>query len=358
MKPLRLALAVFLAGGCATKIAQNYPSRETALARTYVHNLGFKGLFASEVTQSVSTRADMRRSEDQFGFTGFVMKHLAKTRDTARIWRVDKKLLWDLDIPAKTYTECPLSGCASPAKAPADRPAASAPQERARKKPSCRLTLAKNTFSVKATAQTRVVNGFDTKEYQISWDVVAQDQDKNKTTSTVDIDVWTTPEDDPRIKAVQAVDREFESALRIQRPEESRMAKVVPADALKVLEMQFIRDFGAEQRASLLNAGKELGKIHGYPISTTLNWYLDGTACQAVSPEPEKKEESPSGLDLSHGFSGLLGGAAQKGAEDKVRDMSAKPVFGFVQEVQEMKMDQASDGLFVVPPDFKLVDRR
>jgi hypothetical protein len=359
-----LFAAVVLAGGCATtKVAQNYPAHDTALVRTYTHNLGFKGFFASEGTQSVSTRAGMRRTEDQFQFSGFIMKHLAKAHDAAKIWRVDKNLLWELDLAAKTYTECPLSGCVSPVKAPT-RPPEQAParQERPQKKPSCKLTLAKNTFSVKATGQSRSINGFDTKEYRVAWDVVAQDKDKNKDTSSLAIEVWTTPEDDPRITAVRAVDRKFEAALHAQKPEASGMNKIVPTDALKILEMEFMNDFSAEQRASMLNAGKELSKIHGFPISTTLNWFLDGNACQAAPPPQEKKPESSSGLDLSHGLGGLLGSAAgnaaQKGAENQAAGMSGKPVFGFVQEVKEMKVDQASDGLFVPPSDFKPVGRR
>lgn len=360
MKLIIFAVAAVALAGCAgNQVVQNYPTHQTAVVRTYVHNLGFKGLFASEGTQAVSTRADMRRTEDQFQFSGFVMKHLAKAHDAAKIWRVDKNLLWELDIAGRTYTECPLSGCVSPHKPPTEREPA---PERPQKKPSCKLTLAKNSFTVKATGQARAINGFDTKEYQIVWDVVAQDKDKNKDTSSLTIALWTTPEDDPRIKAVRAVDRQFEAALHAQRPEESGMSKAVPSEALKILELEFMNNFSADQRASMMNAAKELSKIRGYPISTTLNWYLDGNACQAAPPPQEKHESSSQGLDFSRGLGGLMGsaasGAAQKGVENQAQGMAGKPVFGFVQEVKEMKVAQASDGLFVPPPDFKLVGRR
>lgn len=359
MRMPALAAAVLL-GGCATNVAPSYPTRETAVLRTYVHNLGFKGLFASEGTRTVSTRADMRREEDQFQFSGFVMKRLAKARDAARIWRVDKNLRWDLDIPGKTYVECALSGCASPRRAPTREPEAAPAQERPQGRPSCALTLVKNRFSVKATGQSRVIGGFDTKEYQVAWDVVAQDPDKRKDTSSLTVDIWTTPEDDPRIKAVRAVDARFEAAMRAQRPEESRMGKVVPPEALKIVETEFLSSFGPEQRASVALAARELGKIRGYPISTVLSWSLDGDACRAAAPE--KGAGAAPGLDLAHGFGGLLGSAtglaARKGAESQARDMAGKPVFGYVQEVRELGVDQASDGLFVPPPGFKLVDRR
>jgi hypothetical protein len=358
VKTIISAVAAAFLGGCATPIAQTYPTHDTATVRTYVHNLGFKGLFASEGARSVSTRADMRRAEDQFEFSGFVMKHLAKARDGARIWRIDKNLLWDLDVAGKTYSECPLTGCVSPRQAPTSRPEQAPAQERPQQKPSCKMTLAKNSFSVKPTDQTRAINGFNTKEYLVSWDVVAQDKDKNKVVSTLTIEIWTTPEDDPRIKAVQAVDRRFEGALHAQKAE--GMGKIVPADALKIIEMEFMNNFSADQRSSLMGAAKELGKIRGYPISTVLNWYLDGSACEAASQE--KEASSSSGLDLTHGFGGLVGSAtgmaAHKGIENQAKGMAGKPVFGFVEEVREMSVDPASDGLFVPPPDFKLVGRR
>jgi hypothetical protein len=139
------------------------------------------------------------------------------------------------------------------------------------------------------------------------------------------------------------------------------MDKIIAAEALKILDMEFLNAFSADQRPSLMNAAKELGKIRGYPISTVVSWSLDGDACRPASSSQEKPAGASSGLDLAHGFGGLLGSvggmAARKGADDQARDMAGKPVFGFVQEVREMSVDQASDGLFVPPPNFKLVGR-
>lgn len=354
-------VAVLLAGCAGPKVATNYPKHETATVQTYVNNRGFKGLFASESTRTVSTRADMRRTEDEFAFSGFVMKHLAKARDGALIWRLDKNRLTDVDFAAKTYSECPLSGCPAPKREAApERPAESRP-EQPRKRPACKLTLTKNSFTVKATGQTRTINGFEAKGYAIAWDVVAQDKDKNKDVSTVSVSLWTTPEDDPRIKAVRAIERRFDAGLRSARAEETAMNKAIPADALKIIELEFMSNFSSDQRSALLNAGKELSKIHGLPVSTTLNWYLDGGACQAAPP-PQETQETAQGLDFSRGLGGLLGsaasGAAQKGVENQAKGMAGKPVFGFVEEIKKMDVEPASDGLFVPPPGFKLVTRR
>lgn len=350
MKIFILGAAALLAGCAGLPPAPSYPSHETAVVKTYVHNLGFKGLFASEMVRSVSTRADMRRAEDQFQFSGYVMKHLTKARDGARIWRVDKNLLWSLNLEAKTYTECPLTGCvAARREAAAAARKSSAPSPRA-SGPSCALTLVKNRFMVRSTGQTRQINGFSTKGYTLTWDIVAQDARKNKSTSSFRVDLWTTPENDPRLAAVRAVEGRFAAAISARRAQDSSEKTAIPTEALKIFETKFLSGFTAARRPSLAKASSELGKIHGYPISTTVNWYLDGNACQAA-PQAQSAAPAPDpGLNLGSVVGGLLG----TGAHAAVADAAPKPVFGFVEEVREMKVEPASDGLFVPTPGFKL----
>ena len=344
MKTILFAVVVLLSG-CAGEVLPDYPSHDTAVLKKYVHNLGFKGMFASEGVTETDTRADMRRVEDSFQFSGFMMKHLVKARDNAHIWRVDKNLQWQLNTVDKTYTECPLTGCPAPERTAQTRPDQPRPQ-RPESRPTCALTLVKNKVSVKATGETKDVNGFPTSGYQLVWEIVAQDPDKNKTSSTVKIDLWTTPESDARIKAVRAVDRRFEAALSSRQEEDSRDRKVIPVEALRIMEMQFMSGFSAAQHPTLMSAAKELSKIHGYPISTTVNWFLDGAVCRAAAA-PQAQGGAPGGLDLSRGRSGLMGG----GAAD---DGGPKPVFGFVEEIRELNVEPASDGLFVPPPSYKL----
>jgi hypothetical protein len=348
-------VVLVLLEACAGEVVPDYPTRDTAVVKNYVHNLGFKGFFASEGVRIVSTRADMRRAEDQFQFSGFMMRHLVKARDSVHIWRVDKNLQWGLNAADKTYTECPLLGCVAKEKTPErrpERPAAPEP-ERPQARPACALTVMKTRFSVKPTGETKELNGFQASEYKIAWDVVAQDADKKKNTSTVTVDLWTTPESDPRIKAVRAVERKFEAALYARREEEPRAEKIIPAEAMKILDMKFMNGFSAAQRPSFARAGKELAKIHGFAISTEVKWFLDGNACQEAAP-PAQQAPASSGLDLSHGLGGLLGGSSGASAAPDGDDAGPKPVFGFVEEVREMDVVPASDGLFVPPPSYRL----
>jgi hypothetical protein len=348
-----IALAGLILQGCTGEVLPDYPQNATAVTRTYFHNLGFKGLFASENTRTISTRANMRREENTFQFSGFVMKHLASAHAGAVIWRADKNKQWRLDPKTKTYSECPLTGCPARAHQPRSEESARPEQPAQHTKPSCALTLAKNKFSVEATGESKEINGFQTKRHKVVWEVVLQDKAKKKNTSLVTIDIWTTPENSPAMEAVRSVERAFEARVRENSPERAGMGKAIPPEAMKIIAMQFLSDLTADQRASVTAASAELAKIHGRPVLTHLEWNLGGDACQdAASAAP--KQESGTGLDLSHGIGGLLGSAASRGAENKIGEMSSKPVFAFDEELRQMNVEPASDGLFVPPPSYKL----
>src|SRR5882724_10305867 len=98
MKQIFLVVpALLVLQACNHEVLPDYPQHATAVTRTYFHNLGFKGMLASESTRTVSTRADMKREENEFRFTGFIMGHLVSARDGAIIWRADKNKQWRLD---------------------------------------------------------------------------------------------------------------------------------------------------------------------------------------------------------------------------------------------------------------------
>ena len=210
---------------------------------------------------------------------------------------------------------------------------------------------------MEATGESKEINGFKTKRYKVSWEVALQDKDKKKNTSLVSVDVWTTPEDSPRIAAVRNVERTFEQRLREKESDNASFARVIPPEAMKIIATQFLADLTPGQRNDITSAAHELAKIHGRPVSTHLEWNLGGDACQS-QPQAEPKKQESSGLDVFHGVSGLLGSAAQKGVQNKVDDMAGKPVFAFDEELQKMDVEPASDGLFVPPPSYKLTPAR
>lgn len=338
------------------------PRHPTAVVESYVHNFGFKGMFASEGSEIVRTRPEMQRIDQEFQFTGAIMKHLSKPASSAMIGRVDRNLLWMLDKKEKRYTECPLGGCPLPAGASdPSQPESMPKEERDPAAPSCATKLTKNDFSVKATGQKRAVNGFDAEEYLAVWEVVAEDAQKMKDTSHLTFTIWTTPEG-AQIKEVLKVQESYGRAyLQKIGMGDSPMGKIVPKEAMGILATYFIGGMNEKDRQALIKAAKEFEKIKGFPISTKLEWTADAKACGRGEPQKvEKKEEK--GIDFSGGIggimSGLAGKAVEKKVDEKMKEGEVKPIFGYVQEIKAIKVEPISDSLFQPPADYKLVNRK
>ena len=128
---------------------------------------------------------------------------------------------------------------------------------------------------------------------------------------------------------------------------------MIPPEAMKVIAMQFLADLTPDQRNTVTAASQEFAKIKGRPVLTHLEWNLGGDACSdTAAAKPQKQEKQ--GLDFTS-VGGFLGSAAARGAQNKMEAMSDKPVFAFDQELRKMEVEEATDGLFVVPPSYKLV---
>jgi len=353
-------LAVLVLGACAQQqVAEDAtPKTPTAVMETRTTNLGFKGQFASEARLTTQTRADMQRIDTEHEFTGAIMKHLVSGTSQAHITRLDKNLLWDLDKKEKSYSECPLGGCgAKPGVVALPQGGESRPDSA--KEESCPLKMVKNEFDVKETGQTRVVNGFDTREYLLAWDVVAEDTQKRKAINRLTVNVWTTPESDA-IKAVLNTQATFEKAyLSKVASEYAGLQRVMPQEALAIVSNFFFNTLSDADRKALLGVGQKLERVKGFPVSTKIEWYASGDACAAPKPKEDKKESK---LDLQSGVGGLMSSLAGKLMDDKmnkeVEQSKDKPVFGFVQEVKSIKMEGVHDSAMSVPAGYKLVNRK
>jgi hypothetical protein len=189
---------LFCVAGCSTmeKLKEEpdtSPTRPTAVMESHLSSDGIKGFLPFDSTIKTYTRADMHRGDSVFKGTGTVTRFLVGTHNDSRIERLDKKLVYAIDVKEKTYTECPLKGCGGPV---ADKPAKKEPEDKKAEKPKeseCKVKIASATFTVKQTGQKKNINGFDTEQYQALWLVTMQDPTARKTVSTLNVDVWTTP---------------------------------------------------------------------------------------------------------------------------------------------------------------------
>jgi hypothetical protein len=342
--------------GCATKlvnVADNTPLNPTAVIEQQVVSQGIKGLFPFESTERHYVRANMRRDESTFKGTGTFSGYLIGTRSDTEITRIDRKLHWTLNTEKQEYTECPLKGCVKPSKHPAAKQNEAKPPE-AQHESGCTMQIAQTSFTVKATGQKKSISGFDTDEYKVAWVVNLRDKAARTTTSTLNIEVWTTPMTRDMRDAL-AVEESYAKAYSGSVANTGK-PQILPADAAKLITAYLANSLKPGDLNSFLEAGKQMEKIKGYPISTHLAWDMEGNAC---APKETKKTEDKSSLPSSpEGLvSGLAGMFAEKKAEDTMKATEGEPILSFTFEVKALKIEPQHDSVFTVPKDYKLVSQ-
>jgi hypothetical protein len=298
------------------------PANPTAVLETRVSSSGIGGAFPFETTQKRYVRQNMRRDESRTQgtgtFTGFFVTAWTGEGDTT-IARLDRKLLWTLNHGKKEYTECPLQGCPPAAVKPEERTAEEV------KKLDCKMRLTKSSFDVKPTGQKRSINGFNTDQHEVVWLVTLQDQAKRTTTSTLSIDVWTSPLTAEMQQAI-SVEQAFERAYYARAPRAKPAAaagrskrQLLPPEVSRMM-LGYLSSLSPADRAALIRSSRQLESVKGQPISTKIDWSLEGNAC---APEEGAKE----------------------------------PILSFTIEVKSLKVEPVRDSVFNVPPGYKLASQ-
>jgi len=347
-----IAVAAGIAGCAQPPVVDNTPENPTAVFETVVSSSGIAGMFPFETTDKHYVRADMRRDEragrGTGTFSGFLVTRMMGPGD-ASIARADRKLLWMLNHGRKEYLECPLQGCAMPGGAEAQKPQAQREEQKQKAEDGCVMRVASTKFDVTPTGEKRVLNGFNTEQYQGAWVVRMQDSAKRITTSTVKLDVWTTA---MNAQMRQALDTEaaFGRALRASAPGAAPAAGkpaagqqvVMPPEVITMMT-GYLANLSPADRAAFSRGVRELDKIKGHPISTKIDCLLDGNACGAKD-EPPPQQTGTSGM-----LSGIAGSLFAKKEES-----GPKPLLSFTIEVKQLGVQPVRDSVFSVPASYKL----
>jgi len=348
-----LAVAGVVVGvtGCATsplpdQEPDNTPTHPTAVIETHVINEGIKGFFPYESTDRGYFRANMNREDSVLKGTGTFTGFMIGTNNKTLITRLDRNLVWTLNQDKREYTECPVKGCRTPSR---PVPAEQKPEEpRQQHAPDCTMKIAKTSFTVKPTGQKQKINGFDTDEYKVAWLVTLQDNTARKTTSTLNVDVWTTPVT-PALR--QALDMEAAYARAyFGKIAPSAKDRILPAEVGKMITGYLSGALSPADRSAFLAAGRELEKIKGHPISTRIDWNMQGNACES--------KEAASGNGTPTSAAGVVSGITDMFTKKKTEEAGSKPILSFVVEVKSLKVEPVHDSMFAVPKGYKLTNQK
>jgi len=311
------------------------PTNPTAVLETHVINGGIMGYLPFERTEKRYVRPNMRREENSmkgsgtFGaITSFFVGH-----DDTNIERLDRNVRWTLYNSKKEYIECPVHGCPQPPAKERQAEEQKSSEPKAKTESGCIMQIAKTSFNVKPTGEKRDINGFNADQYQIAWLVTMQDKAHRKTTSTLNIDLWATPLTAEMRKALgveETFDRAYAASAPRARPAAAKKSEVLPPEVTQMMLGYLSSGLSASDRAAFVSAGREFEKIKGHPVSTHIEWSLEGNACSSKA----------------------------EGAGDLPRSVSTGPILSFTIEVKSLKVEPVHDSVFSVPKDYKLISQR
>ncbi|HET7651177.1 MAG TPA: hypothetical protein VFL15_10805 [Gammaproteobacteria bacterium] len=297
------------------------------------------GITAHDSTTTDYIHGDKKREENTRKFTGAVLgawqhfRHEDKGALSVDIYDVGANRHYELDTGEKTYSVEPMYTPPQPGEHQAPEGSSDSDREAQEKDSDTRVT--KNEFTVKATGEKKNINGFDTSEYLITWDLETENtKTGEKSRSLMTTDMWTA--NDSRLAKAHAEEAAYNDAYR------KLMHEPANADELR----QF--GFGTVSVNSA-DAGEffdKLKKIKGYPVSTDVTWEVSGSG-----HKDQDKQERPS-ESLDNAIGSLFGSHSKEQPKaDKHDGMTT--VFSSHVEIKSVDTDAVSKSLFAVPDGYK-----
>jgi hypothetical protein len=309
-------------------------------------------------TQSVYTQKDRRviAMDGQYD-SWMARKVFGELKDTV-IFRMDKDLRWILlrQKDQKQYLECPLEGCKFSVLAQFDKKQDSNNEDQFDYNPDaeteCRLDLAKNSFSVKATGQKRQIAGYLTREYKGTWLIEYKDAKGRKDKNTLNIVFWNTDPTNAMTEAWAIDGAATKTYLAKVKHGNNPLAKYLP-DSIFMALSAFSGDTSKKDQKWQNTITRELAKAQGYPMSIKTEWYLDRNAC----PEAKPAEKA---LDWSNPLAAMKESASKyagKQAQKMFMPNPKEPIFRYIYDVTSVDIKPVHDSVFEVPAGYKLVTR-
>lgn len=316
-------------------------ARADVKIQTLTHFSGVVGGIGESNGHSVEYyQGDKYRSDNASKLTGVGgaiqrwYTHDSNGSESVTIYRVDRNRMYDLDPHEKTYTESPIYTPPQPGQTPGQSSSSSSgssPSGQSASSGQSDKLVTRSTFRVEDTGQTRVINGFSTREYLVTWDLETEDTTThNVGKSLVIIDLWNT--EDARLKAVSHAEDVYNRAYgRLMR---------MPTPAQLAGEPEF-------QKLALLSGGQfkqlaaTLGKIKGYPVVTDVKWDVacDNTYTNSGCPSDtgsQSQNQSQSSDSSGGGLGGLLGGFLAHKVEEKAQEKAMGEAESSMQDTNGM----------------------
>ncbi len=196
------------------------------------------------------------------------------------------------------------------------------------------ITITKNEFKVVVTGNKKVINGFPTKEYSISWIVEWEsNNDESKGSSKLISNVRATSVTG-KISSSQKIESLFfrNYMKKLGLDTDMKRDDVLGGSWLRIFT-SLSRSSSAQSSENAKKFRKEISKIKGYPIVIDGEYYVSTT-----------------GVKKKKGLRGLLKKKKKAGADDI-------PKFTFYTEVIELSVVKSDPGNYSYPEGYKVKEK-
>jgi len=318
----------------------------------------------STFTEATYTREDRRKMSTKREYDSWMARQFFGNSGDTVIYRMDRNLRWTLvdNDGDKTYTECPLTGCAiagikkyDPKKNPDKGKGQTFDYDPNDKQASaCPIHITQNSFKVTRSGKSRDIAGHLSNEYQANWVVEYQDKKGRKDSNRLQMVFWNA-QPNAEMKKVQAMSEKANKAyMKKLKQDNNALAAMIPEDIAAVLST-FTGNLSKNKKWAK-NVTTEMAKIKGFPMSTKVEWYLDRKACV----EPQQKVKKKEGFDWMNPMDSLSKTASNM-ASDKAAEMFLpnpdEPILRYDYEVTGAAIKYEHDSIFDVPRGYKLVKK-
>jgi hypothetical protein len=327
---------VFLAVAVSLALAAPASADVTLKEKTVSTGLAGFGNGTSERTFVIA--GDKSRSDDEYTYTGR-FKTLAgggKPRSSALIVRLDRDLMWSLDVTKKEYTELSFAEMREAmARGMAN---AQAEMDRPENRQAAKDVEMSYKVDVQRTGKKDKVNGFDAEEFIVTITATPKNKSTGETAGsyTIKMDQWMSTQVPGQAEAL-AFYRRYAEKMGVD-PQMQQVAGMM-------------RQYGD----ALKQAAEKMKELKGYAVRSTVTMELAGgltpeqqaqmdkerAEAQKERAEEKQKKDAKADADANEGaagslargnlggaIGGFLGHKLGKSAEKKAEASAASPGSG------------------------------
>lgn len=325
-------------------------ARADVTVETLTHIDEVTGLANHDSDTTDYFRGTNKREENLRKFTGAVLGAWQKLKGEDKgsmdidIFIIDANKHYNVDPQKKVYSVESIYDPNQPTKAPPQGGTTQPPQQKQQQDENVKVT--KNEFTVKDTGQTKNINGFDTREYLITWDYETLNTKTNETSKNLmTTDTWTSTDG----KLAKA--REAEMAYGKAYLQLMHLQPTADEVSMYGLGSGRLEVNGQDMKPAL----EKLKTIKGLPVSTDIRWEVSGTDAKGNPTTGGGGNQGQPQPSLDNALGSLFGHKADSSQNQNPGQGTPgmMKIFSSHIEVKSVDTGAVDKAKFEVPADYK-----